>query len=160
MESACSSLEALGYPRAQVLKALEIAEGNIDTAVELLSCGGLNDLEPRQCKLVVLVRSDLQMTVGKIASQVAHAALGAANTADSGIRSDWDEGGEAIIVLSVSSYEEMAQLESSARSVHLNTYIVRDAGRTQVDPGSATVCGIGPDEVSKIDQITRHLRLL
>ena len=163
MDQACANLVALGFPREQVLRALEISEGNPDTAYELLACGGLADEDQqsdRQCKLVVLVRNDLQMGVGKVAAQVAHAALGAAGTANASLKRDWDEGGEAIIVLSVQSLEEMTQLETAAKTAGINTHVVRDAGRTQVEAGSATVCGIGPDEVAKIDQVTRHLRLL
>lgn len=35
-----------------------------------------------------------------------------------------------------------------------------DAGRTQIDPGSRTVLGIGPAPVSEVNKITRHLKLL
>lgn len=50
--------------------------------------------------------------------------------------------------------------EKKAREVGLNTYIVRDAGHTQVDPGSMTVAGIGPGDSDLIDSVTRNLKLL
>jgi peptidyl-tRNA hydrolase len=127
-----------------------------------LSCGGLNEeeKEPQSYKMVVLVRSDLDMGIGKVASQVAHAALGASGRCSATVRNAWDDGGEAIIVLAVRSFDEMMQLEASARSAGVGTYIVQDAGRTQVAEGTATVCAIGPEAVGKVDQITRHLKLL
>ena len=160
-----ANLMALGFPREQVEKALELSEGNADTAFELLSCGGLSEISAevvpaKDYKLVVLVRMDLGMGTGKIAAQVAHAALGAAASVNRRIREDWNEGGEAIIVLSVRSLGEMTELQTAASAAGINTCMIRDAGRTQVEEGSATVCGIGPDEIPKIDQITRHLRLL
>ena len=40
------------------------------------------------------------------------------------------------------------------------TYIVHDAGRTQIAAGSQTVLAIGPAPKSEIDQITGHLPLM
>jgi len=42
----------------------------------------------------------------------------------------------------------------------VNNYLVRDAGHTQVEPGSVTVLGMGPDLNWKLDQITGSLKLL
>ena len=62
-------------------------------------------------------------------------------------------------MLQVDSLEQLLLLEECAKSIGLNTYHVEDAGRTQVDPGSITVCAIGPDSDSKINQITGSLKL-
>lgn len=51
-------------------------------------------------------------------------------------------------------------LASKAASLDLPTYIVHDAGRTQIPAGSQTVLAIGPGPKSVVDQITGHLRLL
>ena len=158
-------LLSFGFPRSQVAKALEIAEGNLLTAKELLDCGALSDVqdeeeEEKEYKLVVLVRGDLGMSAGKVAAQTAHAALGAVAAGDRRVVQQWTNSGEAIIVLNVPSLNDLLSLQSTAVSSRLNTYLVSDAGRTQVQPGSITVCAIGPDEVSKIDRVTRHLRLL
>lgn len=50
--------------------------------------------------------------------------------------------------------------EKKAREAGLNTYIVRDAGHTQVEPGSMTVAAIGPGDGEEIDVITGSLKLL
>lgn len=42
----------------------------------------------------------------------------------------------------------------------INTYIVEDAGHTQVKAGSLTVLAIGPVFAEEIDEVTRHLKLL
>ena len=37
--------------------------------------------------------------------------------------------------------------------------LVRDAGRTQVAAGTATVLAVGPGNAALIDQLTGHLKL-
>ena len=51
-------------------------------------------------------------------------------------------------------------LEAAAASVGLPTYVVHDAGRTQVAAGSQTVLAIGPAPRSRVDTVTGHLKLL
>lgn len=53
-----------------------------------------------------------------------------------------------------------AVLEKKAKAAGIGTYIVFDAGRTQIPAGSQTVLAIGPAPKSQIDQITGHLKLL
>ncbi len=72
----------------------------------------------------------------------------------------WDTYGCAKIVVAVNSEEELLKIRDSAKDKHVPYYLVADAGRTQVDPGTKTVCAIGPGGVSEIDSITGHLSLL
>ena len=51
-------------------------------------------------------------------------------------------------------------LAAKASSLGMPTYIVCDAGRTQIAAGSQTVLAIGPAPKSLVDQVTGHLRLL
>lgn len=51
-------------------------------------------------------------------------------------------------------------LESQASSLGLPTHVVRDAGRTEVEPGSITVLAVGPAPAEAIDAVTGALRLL
>lgn len=48
----------------------------------------------------------------------------------------------------------MRHIQAKARAAGLTTYLVADAGHTQLTPGTITVLGIGPDSVEKIDAIT------
>ena len=57
----------------------------------------------------------------------------------------WELGnGQAKITLQVPNQEEMDLLYAKAISLGINSYIVHDAGRTQIAAGSATVLGLGP----------------
>lgn len=49
---------------------------------------------------------------------------------------------------------------SDAKAMKLPHGKIRDAGHTQVEPGTVTVGFIGPWEASRIDEITGHLKLL
>lgn len=51
-------------------------------------------------------------------------------------------------------------MAAAATNDGLMTYLVVDAGRTQIAAGSKTVLAIGPAPKSQIDAVTGHLRLL
>ncbi|CAG9333186.1 unnamed protein product [Blepharisma stoltei] len=175
-----ATLISLGYSQAQVLQALQISENNAETALELLSSGCIeepaqltdNKIQPKEnnlfsnifneerYKMVALVRTDLGMGIGKIAAQVAHACVHAYRTAEPRLIERWDHSGDAKIVLKVDSLEELLEYSEKAKAAGINTAIIKDAGRTQVEPGTTTVCAIGPESVSKIDAVTGKLRLL
>jgi PTH2 family peptidyl-tRNA hydrolase len=72
----------------------------------------------------------------------------------------WLEQGQAKVVVRVDSLEEMQTVATNARAAGIPTYIVRDAGRTQVEPGSQTVLAVGPAPVALLDTVTKHLKLL
>jgi len=112
-------------------------------------------------KLVLVVRTDLDMGRGKIAAQVAHAAVAAALAAQ-GSRDfrAWLLEGQPKVVLKVGSAEELSQIADAARAAGLAVEIVRDAGRTQLAPGTLTCCAVGPAENSQVDAVTGGLALL
>jgi PTH2 family peptidyl-tRNA hydrolase len=118
-------------------------------------------------KMVILVRSDLNMGPGKIAAQCCHAALkaarriaAAADSAQKAAVAQWQATGEAIVVLRCTGLEDMTTLASLAEACGLPVAGIADAGRTQVSPGTRTVVAIGPAEASRIDAMTGHLKLL
>jgi len=118
-------------------------------------------------KMVLVVRQDLGMGVGKIAAQVGHAVLGAyqnvLETEDIKLKEamfNWEECGQAKIVLKIKNKEEMLAVNKKAKESGLNTYLVCDAGRTQIEAGSITVLAIGPANSAEIDKVTGHLKLM
>lgn len=112
-------------------------------------------------KLAVVVRSDLGMGRGKIAAQVAHAAVAAVLTSLG--RDDfagWLRDGQPKVVLKVTGAGQLADVVQQARAAGLPVELVNDAGRTQVSPGTLTCCAIGPAESQRIDAVTAGLPLL
>jgi len=111
-------------------------------------------------KQVIVVRKDLKLGVGKIASQAAHASLGSLNLADKYVAKEWEKMGAKKVVLKVSSEKELNNMYKKVKSKKIPCFLVRDAGLTQLKPGTATCLGIGPAEEKKIDEITKSLKLL
>lgn len=94
--------------------------------------------------------------------QCSHAAVMAYQRAlqtDPVILKQWEECGQAKVVLKVETEQELLELTSMACKQGLITSLVRDAGRTQVASGSKTVLGIGPGPVSIVDKVSGHLKL-
>ncbi|KAJ4797423.1 Peptidyl-tRNA hydrolase [Rhynchospora pubera] len=116
-----------------------------------------------ELKVVLVVRQDLKMGAGKIASQCAHAATGLYAELLQRNRSllrQWEQYGQAKIVVSCKNQQEMNKLKEMADRCGLPTHVVSDAGRTQVRSGSRTVLAIGPGRKADVDSITGKLRLL
>lgn len=111
-------------------------------------------------KQVIIVRSDLKLPKGKMAAQVAHAAVQAVMNSDKSIVKEWADEGMAKIVLKVADEKEMLSLLQKAKQAGLKTAMITDAGRTVVAPGTKTCVGIGPDDEEKIDGITGHLKIV
>jgi len=112
-------------------------------------------------KLAVVVRADLDMGRGKIAAQVAHAAVAAvlANLGTDDL-AWWLRDGQPKVVLKVTSAEVLEDVIQRAEAAGLPVELVNDAGRTQVAPGTLTCCAVGPAESQRIDAITAGLPLL
>jgi peptidyl-tRNA hydrolase, PTH2 family len=112
-------------------------------------------------KLAVAVRADLGMGRGKIAAQVAHAAVAAA-LASLG-RDDfaaWLRDGQPKVVLKVTGAGQLEDVVRQAEAAGLPVEVVSDAGRTQVNPGTLTCCAVGPADSHRIDAVTAGLPLL
>ncbi len=60
------------------------------------------------------------------------------------------------------SEKEMLGIKKKLEGLEMgiNTYLVEDAGHTQIKAGSKTVLAIGPAFSEEIDPITKHLKLL
>ncbi|KAH6682566.1 peptidyl-tRNA hydrolase PTH2-domain-containing protein [Halenospora varia] len=117
------------------------------------------------CKMVLIVRTDLGMTKGKIAAQCSHATLACyknflRNDPQSPILRRWEREGQMKVALQVKSDEDLALLQATALSLGLVAEVIADAGKTQIASGSHTVLGIGPAPMSVIDKVTGTLRLL
>ncbi len=116
-----------------------------------------------ELKQVIVVRSDLKMGKGKLATQVAHASVESfVKTLRSKpeMAKEWLKKGQKKVVVKVSSLEELIKVYEKAVKKGLIAVIIRNAGLTQLEPGTITCIGIGPDELSKIDEITGNLKLL
>ncbi|MFB6190141.1 MAG: peptidyl-tRNA hydrolase Pth2 [Candidatus Nanohaloarchaea archaeon] len=110
-------------------------------------------------KQALVVREDLEMSRGKMIAQACHASLGAYRKASEDECSEWELQGAKKIVLSPGDLE-LEEVHQQAKMNGLPAYMVKDAGMTELEPGTATAVGIGPAEESKIDTVTGELALI
>ena len=115
------------------------------------------------------MRTDLKMTKGKIGAQVGHATLGAYHTTKKWASKStywrkamqtWSLIGQKKICVKVGSEAELLALAAKAREMGIPTYTVADAGHTQIEAGSLTVCGFGPVTTKQVNFVTGSLKLL
>ncbi len=111
-------------------------------------------------KQAIVVRTDLDMGKGKIAAQTSHASIAALRRAKEEDADEWDSQGMKKVVLKVPSKEALLKVFDEAKRAGLPTAIIKDAGLTQIEPGSPTAVGIGPADDEEIDKITGKLKLL
>ncbi|XP_050815788.1 SRSF protein kinase 2-like isoform X9 [Gopherus flavomarginatus] len=167
-EALLSPLRELGVPEAAARRALALT-GNVSAeAAAQLYFGSLETQEQVDgggCyKMVFVVNTELAMGVGKIAAQVGHAAVGLyqliqEKSTGRKMICQWDEYGAKKVVVQGSNTAHLMDLQALALSLELPTYLVQDAGRTQVPTGSYTVLAIiGEEEI--VNQVTGKLRLL
>lgn len=118
--------------------------------------------------MVFIVNTSLKMSTGKVASQTAHAAVSLYIKAAQSPRKHliflndvdtWVKLGQKKVVLKGLNETQLVQLENEAANLSLMSVLIRDAGRTQISPGSLTCLGIFGKE-DHVNQITSHLSLL
>jgi len=112
-----------------------------------------------QHKQAIVLRTDLGMSTGKLISQACHASLKAYRKASSDDRSNWESGGQKKVVLDIGG-EDLEDCFRKAQRQGLPSAMVKDAGLTEIEPGTKTAVSVGPGEESKIDSVTGDLKLL
>jgi peptidyl-tRNA hydrolase, PTH2 family len=103
------------------------------------------------------------MGTGKLAAQVAHAAVMAVEITK--IRNlnwfnSWFKAGQAKVVVKVQTLGELLEIRKHAESLRLTVAEIQDSGLTQIPAGTVTCIGIGPGPSGLIDKVTNHLKLL
>lgn len=110
-------------------------------------------------KLAIVVRSDLNMSPGKVSSQCVHAAMGALRISTPENVSGWFNSCEVTIVLSAVCQEQFGAVCEKAQASSVPVYVWVDPGRTQVPPNSVTVMAIGPAPYGDVDAVCDGLKL-
>lgn len=140
-----------------------------------------------EVKQVILIRKDLKMGRGKIASQASHSCMSVFfqsltrtktppeernSIEDIQWASYWSmpnlpyfeeyiTGAFTKVVLGVDSEEELLKYYRIARDDGVYASLIRDSGKTEFDGvPTYTAVAIGPWEARGIDEITGHLKLL
>lgn len=116
--------------------------------------------------MVIVVRTDIKMSTGKLSAQVAHASVSCVLEAiEKGGRylewlEAWVKEGQKKIVLKAKTLDGLLDIYNKSLMRRLPTCIIKDAGHTELPPGTITCVGIGPAPEDVIDEITGELDLL
>ena len=113
-------------------------------------------------KLVIVVRTDLGISKGKMAAQVSHAAVNCSlqsKKSDFSNFKKWYADGQKKEVVKTINESSLRQLQQHASDISLTNSLITDAGLTEVPPGTVTCLGIGPATETKINEITGKLSL-
>jgi PTH2 family peptidyl-tRNA hydrolase len=111
-------------------------------------------------KQVIVVNRSLSLPKGKLAAQVAHAAVGAFVAADAQAQLAWLEIGMPKIVVYAADADALVRLETDAHQQQLPACLVHDAGRTVLPAGPITCLGLGPAPPASVDRLTGGLPLV
>ena len=111
-------------------------------------------------KQVIVVNRSLALPKGKLAAQVAHAAVGAFVAAPQQAQVAWLQVGMPKIVFYAADADALIQLEARAREQQIPACFVHDAGRTILPAGTLTCLGLGPTLANQLDRLTGELPLV
>ena len=116
-------------------------------------------MEKEKYKQAIIVCSDIRLSRGKLAVQVAHAAVSALDRAEPRAVAAWKRIGQKKIVLRA-TLQTMLALKQKAEQSGLSCALIADAGLTELAPGTITCLGIGPADEHAIDKVTGSLPLM
>lgn len=88
--------------------------------------------------MYIIANKGLNMSPGKLAAQVAHAAIGAFTESDPAMVDEWMNAGHAKIVLEARDTEHMQLAERFITSKGIQSFPIIDEGRTEIAPHSFT----------------------
>jgi len=114
-------------------------------------------------KQVILIRTDLKMGTGKKCAQSCHASVSSADIVrvkNKDVWKKWRNAGQKKVVLRVSSTEDLSEIIQKLDKAKVLYFLVKDAGLTQLSPGTTTALGVGPALSTTLDKITGELKLL
>jgi peptidyl-tRNA hydrolase, PTH2 family len=130
-------------------------------------------VEHTAIKQVIVVRRDVNMRKGKLATQVAHASMkfildnNESERADellvklSNVEALWITGPFTKVVVGCDSEDDLKRLIARAEIDGIEVHTVIDSGATEFHGVPTLTCAaFGPDKSEVIDEITGHLKLM
>ena len=107
-----------------------------------------------------MLRTDLDLSLGKAAAQGGHAVECVLEQTTPEIRAAWIAGGRTKITLALPNEAAWRRAVADARAAGLPCAPIQDAGRTEIAAGTPTAIGVGPCRRTDLVGVLRRLRLL
>lgn len=126
------------------------------------------DLSPKsELKMWLAVRQDLNLSAGKMAGQSGHAFgrlyrqnMTVSNLEVRGRFELYLLDNEPKIVTKVASEAALLRVEEEAKKAGIPCELIRDAGRTEIETNTPTVCAFGPARREELPAFLKRLQLL
>jgi len=118
--------------------------------------GGENFFKYKQC---IVLRTDLDMSCGKLCAQAAHASIEAYINAPEPDRTIWFKEGQKKVILKASNEQTLHDVKTKAESMGIPVSLIIDMGFTEISPNTITAVGIGPAKVEIVNKVTGNLGL-
>lgn len=119
--------------------------------------------ETRELKMWLAVRADLSLSPGKMAVQAAHAAGHLHLIVQHGhpdLLAAYLRDATPKIAVRVESEAALKRVALEASKAGIPCYTVADAGRSEIDSGTETVCMFGPAYRDELPSFLRRLQIL
>eukprot|EP00668_Euglena_longa_P038437 GGOE01049443.1.p2 GENE.GGOE01049443.1~~GGOE01049443.1.p2 ORF type:complete len:189 (+),score=47.87 GGOE01049443.1:72-569(+) len=124
--------------------------------------------EPEDAVMLLVVRKDLKMGLGKQCAQCCHGVVGVHRVIDSGTRRLWKHWLQhwvrlpdpPCLLLRADSEDELLAARTLAREAEIPNILIADAGRTQIARGSKTVLTVGPAPHALLTHIEARFKAL
>ena len=100
----------------------------------------INDIKYKQ---YVIVPKKPKMSIGKVASQVAHATFMALEQEDKNIKEKWKKEGMCVIVLQCRNTNQLFGIAKYLEQWKIKHHLYIDEGLTEVDMGTPTALATG-----------------
>jgi len=103
------------------------------------------------------------MGTGKKCAQSCHASISSADLVrvrNKEVWKKWKNTGQKKVILRVSGMDELKEIVLKLEKNNIPYFLIKDAGLTQLAPGTTTALGIGPAVSESLDKITGDLKLL
>jgi len=109
----------------------------------------------------IVVRTDLDMSPGKVIAQCCHATRGFMIDHElTETEQAWFDNSHPTIVIKVKSEEKLLAIVKQAKENNIMCHLVTDEGRTELNGSTNTCLALGPDKKSLLQPITKRLQLL
>ncbi len=110
-------------------------------------------------KQIIIVDKSLKMPAGKMAAQVAHAAVCCFMETDAKDQDTWVAQGMPKIVLKTDSKIHLIDVFQKAKELGIPCHLIEDDGRTVFDKPTITCVGIGPAEEKILNPLSEAFKL-
>ena len=114
-------------------------------------------------ELVIAVRQDLKLSIGKTCIQVGHAVQEAVlkcKSQQNKLFKKYENQGSPKICVKAFDDQHLETLTEEAKKLGLITALIEDQGKTELQKPCLTCCAIGPGENQLVDKVCKNLKLL